>query len=68
MYELIMLSYWTFGVHVLFESYMSILGLQAFKHMQGDVKPPGLWQTLRGVVSPVKTASSSSHQACTTAY
>ncbi|KAL8554180.1 hypothetical protein ACS0TY_002407 [Phlomoides rotata] len=32
--------------------------MQAFKHMQGDVKPPGVWKTLSGVVSPVKNASS----------
>ncbi|XP_042046396.1 mitochondrial carrier protein MTM1-like isoform X1 [Salvia splendens] len=32
--------------------------MQAFKHMQADVKPPGIWKTLTGVVSPVGTSNS----------
>ncbi|KAG8363276.1 hypothetical protein BUALT_Bualt19G0005300 [Buddleja alternifolia] len=35
--------------------------MQAFKHNQTDVKPPGVWKTLAGVVSPVKSANN--HQA-----
>ncbi|KAH6767361.1 manganese tracking factor for mitochondrial SOD2 [Perilla frutescens var. hirtella] len=31
--------------------------MQVFKHMQADVKPPGVWKTLTGIVSPVKTAN-----------
>ncbi|KAK6141048.1 hypothetical protein DH2020_025208 [Rehmannia glutinosa] len=36
--------------------------MQAFKHSQADAKPPGVWKTMIGVVSPVKTANN--HQAC----
>lgn len=32
--------------------------MQAFKHVQADAKPPGVWKTLTGVVAPVKTANS----------
>ncbi|XP_057805782.1 mitochondrial carrier protein MTM1-like isoform X2 [Salvia miltiorrhiza] len=32
--------------------------MQAFKHMQADVKPPGVWKTLTGAVSPFRTANS----------
>ncbi|KAL0397976.1 UNVERIFIED_CONTAM: Mitochondrial carrier protein MTM1 [Sesamum calycinum] len=31
--------------------------MQAFKHSQGGVKPPGLWKTLTGVLSPLKSAN-----------
>ncbi|KAI3444451.1 hypothetical protein Pfo_001116 [Paulownia fortunei] len=31
--------------------------MQAFKHSQDGVKPPGVWKTLIGVVSPVKRAN-----------
>ncbi|KAK6158843.1 hypothetical protein DH2020_006157 [Rehmannia glutinosa] len=35
--------------------------MQAFKHSQGGAKPPGVWKTLNGVVSPIQRANS--HQA-----
>ncbi|KAK6158842.1 hypothetical protein DH2020_006156 [Rehmannia glutinosa] len=28
--------------------------MQAFKHIQGGAKPPGVWKTLAGVVSPIQ--------------
>ncbi|KAK4411477.1 Mitochondrial carrier protein MTM1 [Sesamum angolense] len=31
--------------------------MQAFKHSQGGVKPPGLWKTLTGVLSPLESAN-----------
>ncbi|KAL0428777.1 UNVERIFIED_CONTAM: Mitochondrial carrier protein MTM1 [Sesamum radiatum] len=31
--------------------------MQAFKHSQGGVKPPGVWKTLTGVLSPLKSAN-----------
>ncbi|KAK4418602.1 Mitochondrial carrier protein MTM1 [Sesamum alatum] len=31
--------------------------MQAFKHGEGGVKPPGVWKTLTGVLSPVKSAN-----------
>ncbi|KAK4483513.1 hypothetical protein RD792_010710 [Penstemon davidsonii] len=35
--------------------------MQAFRHSQDGVKPPGVWKTLTGVVSPVKNPNK---QAC----
>ncbi|CAI9768855.1 unnamed protein product [Fraxinus pennsylvanica] len=40
--------------------------MQAFKHNQEGVKPPGVWKTLNGVVSPVQNANN--HQASSQSY
>ncbi|XP_022895851.1 mitochondrial carrier protein MTM1-like isoform X1 [Olea europaea var. sylvestris] len=40
--------------------------MQAFKHSQAGVKPPGVWNTLNGVVSPMQNANN--HQSLVQRY